>query len=87
MPIDDKVVLIHAGFGQEVIELYTSQDRGVTDDAETFPAVYLAAAVDGACFRLGPFRNPEIYAQLAKALRMPINRNAKNPQFDETKKK
>ena len=69
MPIDDKQTLLFVGDGPEVIDIYTSDQRGVIDAAQTFPAVYVGIAIDGARCTMGPFTLAAIYQQLEKALK------------------
>lgn len=57
----DKEILLSVGDGPEGIEIYASEDEGVVDWSNTFPAVYLVASINGASIKLGPFQLPAIY--------------------------
>lgn len=51
----DKQILLSVADGPEGIEIYTSEDEGVCDWSQTFPAMYLTASVNDAYVKLGPF--------------------------------
>ncbi len=50
-----KKVILEAGDGPDGITLYTSENEGVVDWADSLPALYLTASVNGASVKLGPF--------------------------------
>lgn len=65
----DRVVLLDASDGPEGITIYTSDEEGVVDWSQAFPAVYVEATMMGAMVKLGPFSLSSIYDQLVNQLK------------------
>jgi hypothetical protein len=65
----DKIIILEVGDGPEGICIYTSDEEGVCDWANTFPPVYIQASLWGADFKLGPFTLKSIYTQLKERIR------------------
>ena len=61
-------VLLDIADGPEGIEIYTSEDEGIIDCSNTFPAVYIVVTMYGAMSKFGPFTLKSIYEKLEKAL-------------------
>lgn len=74
MASPERQVLLEVADGPEGILIYTDEDRGVVDWAESFPALYCTVAVNGAWVRLGPFQLHSIYEQLVERLGDPALR-------------
>ena len=62
-------VLLDASDGPEGIKIYVSEEEGVVDWSETFPAVYVEISLQGASFRCGPFQMREIHDKLMRQIR------------------
>lgn len=63
-----KQILLDASDGPEGITIFTDDERGVVDWAESFPALYCSVAIDGASVLMGPFTMPRVYQQLVERL-------------------
>lgn len=64
----DKKRLLYVADGPECIEIYTSEDQGVCDMAQTFPALYLRVSMNEAAAQFGPFTLRSIHEGVEKAL-------------------
>ena len=64
-----RVTLLDVHDGPEGIEIYTSEEEGVVDWSNTFPAVYIVVNTQDAMVKLGPFQCSEIYKQLKEQLK------------------
>jgi hypothetical protein len=66
----DRQYLLRAGDGPEGIEIYTSDEEGVVDWSQAFPALYLTASMNGVMVKLGPFSMPEVWRQVRGQVRV-----------------
>jgi len=67
-----KKVLLSVGDGPEGIEIYTSENRAITDWATNIPALYVSVSVNDAQAGFGPFTLSEtLIAQLEERLQNP----------------
>ena len=57
-------ILLNVSDGPEAIKIYTSEEEGVIDWSNTFPAVYVQIALNGAYAKFGPFSLACIYEGL-----------------------
>jgi hypothetical protein len=64
-----RISLLAVGDGPEGISIYTDDDRGVVDWSQTYPAVYVHVAINGASAHFGPFTLESIYNQLKERLK------------------
>jgi hypothetical protein len=65
----ERKVLLDASDGPEGILIYTSEEQGVCDWSETFPALYVEVSIAGARTHLGPFQLSTILLSLRSQLR------------------
>ena len=72
LPVRPLEVLLEVGDGPEGIKIYTSEEEGVVDWANSFPALYIEVSVQGAYVKLGPFQCFETYRQLMEKLGLPV---------------
>lgn len=63
-----KQTLLEIGDGPEGIHIYTDEDRGVVDWAETFPPVYIDISMWRVNAHFGPFTLRSIHEQLVNRL-------------------
>jgi hypothetical protein len=64
-----KVPLLSVSDGPEHIEIYTSEEEGVVDWSNTFPAVYLTASTHDTYVKMGPFSLEAIYNGLMESIK------------------
>ena len=63
-----KNILLRSFDGPEGIEIYTDDDRGVIDWAQSFPALYVTVCINGASAQFGPFQLGSTYESLKRQI-------------------